>query len=159
MATERIPVYNPELPPVYDINGIMKLLPHRPPFLFVDKIIEMRENGVTGIKNVTMNEAFFTGHFPDEPVFPGVIQIEAMAQTGGIFIMNTVPDPENYLTYFMKIDGVKFRRKVVPGDTIIFDLELLSPIRRGLCHMAGKGYVAGEVCIEAELLAMIAKKQ
>jgi UDP-3-O-[3-hydroxymyristoyl] N-acetylglucosamine deacetylase / 3-hydroxyacyl-[acyl-carrier-protein] dehydratase len=158
MATERIPVYNPELPPVFDINGIMKLLPHRPPFLFVDKIIELRENGVTGIKNVTMNEAFFTGHFPDEPVFPGVIQIEALAQTGGIFIMNTVPDPENYLTYFMKIDGVKFRRKVVPGDTIIFDLELISPIRRGLCHMLGKGYVAGELCIEAEMLAMITKK-
>ncbi len=158
MTAERIPMYNPEIPPVYDINGIMKLLPHRPPFLFVDKITELRENGVTGIKNITMNESFFVGHFPEEPVFPGVIQIEAMAQTGGIFILSTVPDPENYLTYFMKIDGVKFRKKVVPGDTIIFDLELISPIRRGLCHMSGKGWVAGQIVVEAEMLAQIARK-
>lgn len=156
--TERIPAYNPESAPVFDINGIMKLLPHRPPFLFIDKIIELREDGVTGIKNVTMNEPFFTGHFPDEPVFPGVIQIEAMAQTGGIFILSTVPDPENYLTYFMKIDAVRFRRKIVPGDTIIFDLQLLSPIRRGLCHMLGKGWVAGQLAVEAEMLAQIARK-
>ncbi len=158
MTTERIPQYNPELPPVFDVNGIMKLLPHRPPFLFIDKIIDLREDGVTGIKNVTMNEAFFTGHFPDEPVFPGVIQVEAMAQTGGIFILNTVPDPQNYLTFFMKIDAVRFRRKIVPGDTIIFDLQLLSPIRRGLCHMSGKGWVAGEVAVEAEMLAQIVRK-
>jgi UDP-3-O-[3-hydroxymyristoyl] N-acetylglucosamine deacetylase / 3-hydroxyacyl-[acyl-carrier-protein] dehydratase len=158
MTSERIPIYNPEIQPVHDIIGIMKLLPHRPPFLFVDKIIELRETGVTGIKNVTMNESFFVGHFPEEPVFPGVIQIEAMAQTGGIFILSTVPDPENYLTYFMKIDGVKFRRKIVPGDTIIFDLELISPIRRGLCHMQGKGWVAGEIAVEAEMLASIVRK-
>jgi len=158
MTTDRIPEYDPTLPPVLDVNGIMKMLPHRPPFLFVDKIIDLREDGVTGIKNVTMNESFFVGHFPDEPVFPGVIQIEALAQTGGIFILSTVPDPENYLTYFMKIDGVRFRNKVVPGDTIIFDLHLLSPIRRGLCHMSGKGYVAGKVVVEAEMLAQIARK-
>jgi UDP-3-O-[3-hydroxymyristoyl] N-acetylglucosamine deacetylase/3-hydroxyacyl-[acyl-carrier-protein] dehydratase len=158
MTTAKKPVYDPEKEPVYDINGIMRLLPHRPPFLFIDKVIDLREDGVTGIKNVTMNESFFVGHFPDEPVFPGVIQIEAMAQTGGIFILNTVPDPENYLTYFMKIDGVKFRKKVVPGDTIIFDLQLLSPIRRGICHMSGKGWVAGQIVVEAEMLAQIARK-
>jgi UDP-3-O-[3-hydroxymyristoyl] N-acetylglucosamine deacetylase / 3-hydroxyacyl-[acyl-carrier-protein] dehydratase len=158
MTMNSAPIYNPEQTPLFDVNQIMKFLPHRPPFLFVDKIIAMTENGITGIKNVTMNESFFVGHFPDEPVFPGVIQVEAMAQTGGIFILNTVPDPENYLTYFMKIDGVKFRKKVVPGDTIIFDLELVSPIRRGICHMKGKGWVGGQVVVEAEMMAQIARK-
>lgn len=154
----RIPEYDPSKPPIMDVNGIMKLLPHRPPFLFVDKIIDLREDGVTGIKNVTMNEPFFVGHFPGEPIFPGVIQIEAMAQTGGVYMLSSVPDPENYLTFFMKIDSVKFRNKIVPGDTIIFDLHLLSPIRRGLCHMAGKGWVGGKVAVEAEMLAQISRK-
>lgn len=158
MTTEGCPIYNPEIPPLFDVNQIMQKLPHRPPFLFVDKILEMTESRIVGLKNVTMNEPFFVGHFPAEPVMPGVIQVEAMAQTGGILILSTVPDPENYLTYFMKIDGVKFRNKVVPGDTILFELELLSPIRRGICHMAGKAWVGGKIACEAELMAMIVKK-
>ncbi len=158
MKTERPPIYNPEFPPLYDINGIMKLLPHRPPFLFIDKIIDIRENGITGVKNVTMNEYFFIGHFPGEPVFPGVIQIEAMAQIGGIFIFNTVADPENYIAYFMKIEDAKFRKKVVPGDTIVFDLELLAPIRRNICYMHGKGWVAGQIVSEAKMMAQISRK-
>jgi UDP-3-O-[3-hydroxymyristoyl] N-acetylglucosamine deacetylase/3-hydroxyacyl-[acyl-carrier-protein] dehydratase len=145
--------------PLYDINAIKKLLPHRPPFLLVDKILEIDETRVSGVKNVTMNEGFFIGHFPDEPDMPGVLQIEAMAQTGGILIMNTLDDPENYLTYFLKITDVKFRKKVVPGDTIVFVCELLSPIRRGLCNMKGTGYVGNDVVIEGVLLAQIAKKQ
>ncbi|HQN98039.1 MAG TPA: bifunctional UDP-3-O-[3-hydroxymyristoyl] N-acetylglucosamine deacetylase/3-hydroxyacyl-ACP dehydratase [Bacteroidales bacterium] len=156
--TECAPQYDPNQPAVLDINGIKKLLPHRPPFLLIDKILEMSNSHVVGLKNVTMNEAFFTGHFPDEPVMPGVMQIEAMAQTGGVLVMSTVPDPENYLTYFMKINEVKFRHKVVPGDTLIFSLELVSPIRRGLCHMRGKAFVGDKVVMEAEMLAQISRK-
>lgn len=144
--------------PLLDINGIKKLLPHRPPFLFIDKILDMDDQHVIGMKNVTMNEQFFVGHFPDEPVMPGVIQIEAMAQVGGIFTLSTVPDPENYLTFFLKIDNVKFRNKVVPGDTLVFCLRLLSPIRRGLSHMTGIGYVNNKPVIEAEMLAQISRK-
>ena len=144
--------------PTYDINGIKKLLPHRPPFLLIDKIIDMDENYVAGVKNVSMNEDFFIGHFPDEPVMPGVLQIESMAQTGGIFILSKVDDPENYLTYFLKIDNVKFRNKVVPGDTLVFVCSLISPVRRGLSHMKGIGYVGNKVVIEAEMLAQIIKK-
>ncbi len=143
--------------PLYDINGIKKLLPHRPPFLLIDKILDIDETKVTGVKNVTMNEHFFTGHFPNEPVMPGVLQIEAMAQTGGVFILNTLEDPENYSTYFAKITNVKFRKKVVPGDTLVFVCELISPIRRGLCHMSGKAYVGNNVVMEGELLAQIVK--
>ncbi|MCF8369907.1 MAG: bifunctional UDP-3-O-[3-hydroxymyristoyl] N-acetylglucosamine deacetylase/3-hydroxyacyl-ACP dehydratase [Bacteroidales bacterium] len=143
--------------PIYDINRIKKILPHRPPFLLVDKVIDMDDQHVIGIKNVTMNEDFFVGHFPDKPVMPGVLQIEAMAQTGGIFMLSTVPDPENYLTFFLKIDNVKFRNIVVPGDTLVFSLKLLSPIRRGLCHMSGIGYVNDKPVIEAEMLAQISK--
>lgn len=145
-------------PPVFDINAIKNLLPHRPPFLLVDKILEVTADGVVGLKNVTMNEAFFVGHFPEEPVMPGVLQIEAMAQTGGILILSSVPDPENYITYFMKVDQVKFRQKVVPGDTLIFELKLVSPIRRGLCHMRGTAWVGDKVVMEAEMLAQIARK-
>lgn len=153
-----IPQYDPNKPPLFDINAIKRLLPHRPPFLLVDKILDMDAEHVIGIKNVTMNETFFNGHFPDEPVMPGVLQIEAMAQTGGILILSSVPNPENYLTFFMKIDNVRFRQKVVPGDTLIFSLKLLSPIRRGLCHMAGQAFVGDKVVMEAEMLAQIARK-
>ena len=143
--------------PLYDIVDIEKMLPHRYPFLMIDKIMEISEEGIIGVKNVTMNEPQFTGHFPGNPVMPGVLQIEAMAQTGGIFSLSQVEDPHLYSTYFMKIDNVKFKRKVIPGDTIVFDLKLISPIRRGLVHMGGKGYVNGEVCIEADMLAQVVK--
>jgi len=156
---EKVPEYDPNKKPVYDILGIMKLLPHRPPFLLVDKILELGDQHVVGLKSVTMNEGFFVGHFPDEPVMPGVLQIEAMAQTGGILLLSTIPDPENYLTLFLKIEEVKFRNKVVPGDTIIFRLDLLAPIRRGLCHMKGVAYVGKKVVMEATMLAQIAKKK
>ena len=125
--------------------------------LSVDSILEKDENSITGIKNVTMNEPFFQGHFPNNPVMPGVLQVEAMAQVGGVFALSSVDDPEFWSTYFMKIDNVKFKRKVIPGDTIVFELKLISPIRRGLVHMGGKGYVNGEVCIEAEMLAQVVK--
>lgn len=157
-AGDLTPVYDPNKSPLFDVKDIMRLLPHRPPFLLIDKILEMSDSHVIGLKNVTMNEAFFTGHFPDEPVMPGVLQIEAMAQTGGILVLSTVPDPENYLTFFLKIDEVKFRNKVVPGDTIIFSLKLLAPIRRGLCHMTGTAYVGNRVVMEAKMLAQISKK-
>lgn len=156
-ANKNIPVYDINTPPLYDINKIKEILPHRPPFLLVDKILEMSENHVIGLKNVTMNEHFFVGHFPNEPVMPGVLQIEAMAQVGGIMALSSVPDPENYATYFMKIDNVRFRNKVVPGDTIIFRLDLLSPIRRGLCNMKGVAYVGTKIVMEAEMLAQITK--
>lgn len=155
---DSIPKYDPEKPVLFEIRDIMRLLPHRPPFLLIDKIIEMSETHVIGLKSVTMNESFFVGHFPDEPVMPGVLQIEAMAQTGGILVLSTVPDPENYLTFFLKIDEVKFRHKVVPGDTLIFKLNLIAPIRRGLCHMKGTAYVGSKVVMEAVMLAQISKK-
>ena len=151
------PQYDLNKPPLFDINKIRELLPHRPPFLLVDKILEMSETHVVGLKNVTMNEDFFVGHFPNEPVMPGVLQVEAMAQTGGIMALSSVPDPENYATYFMKIDNVRFRSKVVPGDTLIFRLDLLTPIRRGLCNMKGVAYVGTKIVMEAEMLAQIIK--
>lgn len=143
--------------PVFDINGIMRLLPHRYPFLLLDKVLELSDSHVVGLKNITMNEPFFQGHFPKEPVMPGVLQIEALAQTGGILALANVPDPENYSTYFIKIDKVKFKRKVIPGDQIIFKIELMEPIRRGIVHMQGYGYVGDNVVVEAELMAQIAK--
>jgi UDP-3-O-[3-hydroxymyristoyl] N-acetylglucosamine deacetylase / 3-hydroxyacyl-[acyl-carrier-protein] dehydratase len=154
-----VPVYDLNLEPLMDVNKIMSILPHRPPFLFIDRILEMSDNHVVGLKNVTMNEPFFVGHFPEAPVMPGVIIIEAMAQTGGILVLSTVPDPENYLTFFMKIDGVKFKNKVLPGDTLTFKCELITPIRRGICHMLAKAYANGKLVAEAELMAQIAKKQ
>jgi UDP-3-O-[3-hydroxymyristoyl] N-acetylglucosamine deacetylase/3-hydroxyacyl-[acyl-carrier-protein] dehydratase len=143
--------------PLYDINDIERMLPHRFPFLMVDKIMEIREESIVGVKNVTMNEPIFTGHFPGNPVFPGVLQIEAMAQVGGIFALSKVEDPHLYSTYFMKIDNVKFKHKVLPGDTLVFELSLLSPIRRGLVEMGGKAYVNGKVVMEADMLAQIVK--
>lgn len=153
----QVPVIDFNQPPVKDINEIMALLPHRPPFLLVDKIMELTDTGVIGIKNVTMNEPFFVGHFPTEPVMPGVLIVEAMAQAGGILALSTVPDPENYLTFFLKIDKVRFKQKVVPGDTLVFKLELLSPIRRGIVHMSGYAYVNDKIVTEAELMAQMVK--
>jgi UDP-3-O-[3-hydroxymyristoyl] N-acetylglucosamine deacetylase/3-hydroxyacyl-[acyl-carrier-protein] dehydratase len=143
--------------PLYTIQDIERMLPHRFPFLMVDKIMEIREESIVGVKNITMNEPIFTGHFPGNPVFPGVLQIEAMAQVGGIFALSKVDDPHLYSTYFMKIDNVKFKQKVVPGDTVVFELYLLSTIRRGLVEMGGKAYVNGKVVMEAEMLAQVIK--
>jgi UDP-3-O-[3-hydroxymyristoyl] N-acetylglucosamine deacetylase/3-hydroxyacyl-[acyl-carrier-protein] dehydratase len=154
----KVPVYDPKAKPLYDINAIMNILPHRSPFLFIDKITELSDRHVVGVKSVTMNEWFFPGHFPGAPVMPGVIQVEAMAQVGGILVLSTVPDPENYLTYFLKIDNTKFRDMVVPGDTIIFHLELAAPIRRGICHMVGKAFVGDRVVMESEMMAQIVKR-
>lgn len=143
--------------PVYNITDIEGMLPHRFPFLMVDKVMEIGEDSIVGVKNITMNEPIFTGHFPGNPVFPGVLMIEAMAQVGGIFALSKVDEPHLYSTYFLKIDSVKFKQKVVPGDTIVFELNLLSPIRRGLVSMGGKGYVNGKPVVEAQMLAQVIK--
>ena len=153
------PIYDPNAEPVLDINRIRELLPHRYPFLLVDKIIELGKNYIVGVKNITTNEPFFQGHFPQEPIMPGVLQVEAMAQTGGLLVLNTVDEPERYSTYFMKIDGVKFRQKVVPGDTLILRLELLAPIRRGISTMKGYVFVGDKLVSEAEFMAQIIKNK
>jgi UDP-3-O-[3-hydroxymyristoyl] N-acetylglucosamine deacetylase/3-hydroxyacyl-[acyl-carrier-protein] dehydratase len=150
--------YDPDIPPVCDINVIKGFLPHNYPFLLVDKIIELTADSVVGVKNVTYNEWFFQGHFPKEPVFPGVLIIESMAQTGGVLAMHTISDPENYVTYFLKIDKVKFKRKVVPGDTLIIKGELMHPIRRGICEMRAEAYVGNQMVAEAYLVAQIVRK-
>jgi len=150
-------IFDLEKTPVYDINDIEKMLPHRYPFLLVDKVMGIDDESIIGVKNVTMNEPMFQGHFPGNPVFPGVLQIEAMAQCGGIFSLSKVEDPHLYSTYFMKIDNVKFKKKVLPGDTLVFELNLLSPMRRGLVNMGGKAYVNGQVVMEADMLAQVIK--
>ena len=150
-----IPNIDLNQPPLMDVVKIMEMLPHRPPFLLVDKILELSDTHVIGLKNVTMNEPFFVGHFPGAPVMPGVLQLEAMAQTGGILVLTTVPDPENYLTYLLKIDNVRYKQQVVPGDTLIFKLDLMQPIRRGICQMHAKAYTNGKLASEAEIMAQI----
>jgi UDP-3-O-[3-hydroxymyristoyl] N-acetylglucosamine deacetylase/3-hydroxyacyl-[acyl-carrier-protein] dehydratase len=152
------PIINFDVKPLYNKEQIKEIIPHREPFLFIDEIRDLGDDFITGVKFVTADEEYFKGHFPGAPVMPGVLQLETMAQAGGVLILSTVTDPENYLTFFMKIDNAKFKQKVVPGDTIIFKLELISPIRRGLCHMHGKGFVDGKVVVEADLLALISKK-
>lgn len=153
------PKYNPDKEPVYNTIQILKLLQHRYPFLMIDKVIELSGNKVVAIKNVTFNEPYFQGHFPGHPVMPGVMQVEAMAQAGGILVLSNVPDPENWDTYFLKIDGVKFRAQVVPGDTIIFKVELVEPIRRGIARVYATAYVGNKVVSEADLTAQIVKRK
>ncbi len=153
------PVPDPSKPPLYDIKDIMGLLPHRPPFLLIDRILELSETRVIGQKNVTMNEPFFVGHFPHEPVMPGVLMVEAMAQCGGILVLSGVEEPEKYSTYFLKIDNVRFKRKVVPGDTLIFSLELIEPIRRGIAKMRGQAFVGGILAAEGTMMAQIVKNK
>ena len=152
------PKYDLSKKPVMDIVDIMNTLPHRPPFLLVDKVLELSETHVVGLKNITMNEDFFNGHFPGSPVMPGVLQVEAMAQAGGILVLKQVPDPENYLTYFLKMDAVKFKHKVVPGDTLILKMQLMSPIRRGIVQMQATAYVGNKIVSEGELTAQIVKR-
>jgi len=158
-SRNQAPKYDPSQPPVMDVNKIYKALPHTYPFKLVDKIIHLEEKIVVGVKNVTINEPFFQGHFPGNPIMPGVLQIEAMAQTGGILVLNSVPDPENYWTYFLAIEECKFRKPVVPGDTLIFKCELLSPIKRGIAKLSGQAFVAGQLVCEATVTASMVKKQ
>ena len=160
LETEKnnVPIYDPKQPPICSHERIYELLPHRYPFQMIDKIIYLDDNSVVGVKNVTMNEYYFMGHFPNNPVMPGVMQIEAMAQTGGILVLSSVPDPENYWPYLVGIENCRFRKSVIPGDTVIFKCELLAPIRRGIAKMIGKAYVSGQVVCEAEMTASLVRK-
>lgn len=153
------PIYNPNEEPIMDINRIRELLPHRYPMQLVDKVIYLGATSIVGVKNITSNEPFFQGHFPQEPVMPGVLQIEAMAQCGGLLVLNTVDEPERWSTYFMKIDDVKFRQKVVPGDTLLFKVDLLAPVRHGVSSMKGYGFVGERVVVEATFTAQIVKNK
>lgn len=157
MENNGAPVYDPNKEPVYDIKAIKNLLPHRFPMLLIDKVIEIGEDYVIGLKNVTGNEDFFNGHFPQEPVMPGVLIVEALGQTGGVLALKDIEDPENYSTYFMKFEEVKFRNKVVPGDTLLLKLTLTEPIRRGIVKMKGEAYVGNRLVVEAQLMAQVAK--
>lgn len=159
LSKKDVPVYDPSQPPVFTLEDIKKRLPHRYPFLLVDKIITLEESSIVGIKNVTFNESFFQGHFPDEPVMPGVLLVEALAQTGGLLILSSVDEPEKYSTYFLKIDKVKFKSKVVPGDTIILKMELTDIIRRGIVTMFGQAFVGNKLVLEGELTAQVVKKK
>jgi UDP-3-O-[3-hydroxymyristoyl] N-acetylglucosamine deacetylase/3-hydroxyacyl-[acyl-carrier-protein] dehydratase len=159
LSKVNIPVYDPSQPPVLSLEDIRKRLPHRYPFLLVDKIISMDENTVVGIKNVTFNEHFFQGHFPSEPVMPGVLLVEALAQSGGLLILNNVEEPEKYSTYFLKIDKLKFRHKVVPGDTVILKMELIEPLRRGIVSMYGQAFVGNNLVVEGEMVAQVIKNK
>jgi len=154
-----VPVYDPNAKPMYDINRIMEMLPHRPPFLLLDRIIDVTETAVLGLKNVTMNEPFFLGHFPDEPVMPGVLIVEALAQCGGVLVMHTLENPKEYSTYFLKIDNIRFKRKVVPGDTLLFKCELLEPIRRGIVRMRAQAFVGDQLATEGEMMAQVVRNK
>jgi UDP-3-O-[3-hydroxymyristoyl] N-acetylglucosamine deacetylase/3-hydroxyacyl-[acyl-carrier-protein] dehydratase len=153
------PLYNPNVEPIIDINGIRKLIPHRYPFLLIDKVIEMDKKHIIAVKNVTVNEPFFQGHFPEEPVMPGVLQVEAMAQAAGVLVLNYLEEPEKYSTYFLKIDNVKFRQKVVPGNTLLMNVFLTTEIRRGCAIVKGYSFVGEKVVCEAEFMAQIIKNK
>ena len=159
LSKHNIPVYDPTIPPVYSLEEIKRRLPHRAPFLLVDKIISLDETTVVGIKNVTFNESFFQGHFPDEPVMPGVLLVEALAQSGGLLVLSGLEEPEKYSTYFLKIDKLKFKHKVVPGDTVILKMELAEPMRRGIVTMFGQAFVGNNLVVEGEMTAQVIKNK
>ena len=152
------PKYNPSLPPVMDINKISNILKHRYPFLMIDKVIYLDNESVAAVKNVTVNEPYFQGHFPGNPIMPGVLQVEAMVQTGGILVLNTVPDPENYWTYFIGIENFRFRKMVLPGDTLVIQCDLLAPIKRGIAKMSGRAFVGNTLVCEGTMIASIVRK-